>query len=208
MDHCTAIKHNGKPCTRARVEGTLCTQHFKLSGQPRVEPWTQLGLPEPSPLLRPAALRRLRAKLNARRRSGGAGSIYIYTIDGDEPGFWKIGMTERTADVRLAEWTRVHGKKHTIRLVAEHRVDHSHKWIERVVHLYLDYCRVNRYAQPDDDGTFYSEWYASGKPLPGQRSDPLKQGIAKQVEWFYGADMDLILHALVADRLAALPARR
>jgi len=191
MEHrCVAIKKDQKRCTRSAVctRTRMCTQHAKLQGgAPPVEaePWVALRLPTPSAKNSTRALRKLRARL---RRAPPAGSpegyIYVYGIRGERAlNYWKVGMTER-ADVehRVDEWRRTHGKG-AVELRGYFRTRHA-KHVERVVHLYLTYCRMYRYEL--EDGTFHSVWAETGAVIEDGHETTSERLVAtrKHIEWF------------------------
>jgi hypothetical protein len=194
MERCKGQTLKKAQCKRSATVGSYCSLHV-----PKVEPWTALSLPCPNESNRKSILTKLRTKLRqpAAKRSGGAGHIYIYYIKEEHDAYlmyWKIGMTERSVKVRLAEWARVHSKtKGTLLLAKTYRITHAHKWVERVIHLYLNYCRVYRYVRDDEDGSFYSVWAATHEPCPESVDNEDEEGVPvathKQVEWFHALDL-------------------
>jgi len=60
-------------------------------------------------------------------------------------------MTERSVDKRLSEWKSKHGI--ILNKKAVYNVAKNHKFLERLIHLYLDYCRIHRY--PTTTGCFF-----------------------------------------------------
>jgi hypothetical protein len=91
------------------------------------------------------------------------GYIYIFYIKKEKgKNFWKIGKTERTSAVRLGEWKALHGT------IVEEKLYKSDYccFFERVIHLYLDYCRMHRYPIHTEDGVkYYSIYSATGKVI-------------------------------------------
>jgi hypothetical protein len=215
---CAAITGQGKPCRRAGIASSsiskrkLCTQHLNLeadkAGKKVVEPWLAAKLPEPSDKLRAAVLAKLRRKLyNTAKDRGGRGVIYIYYI-ANETGlnYWKVGMTEKTADQRLSEWMAAHRTR--ILCKSFYAVKHSVKFVERVIHLYLDYCRMHR--TPTSDHTretlFRSVWSATGEVIDDDQNRVISADATrliakhKHVEWFCApiAEIKEIVEAIVA----------
>lgn len=190
---CEAFKKDGKRCTRKG--NPLCAQHQRLALTTTtttcvgdVEPWTARGMPAPCvEKLRPHMLQKLRRKLKAgpRTTTAKSGSIYVYCLDGDEhANLYKVGMTSSGVDKRLQAWARKHKGK-VLRKVAEYVVLSDVAWVERVIHLYLDYCRVYRYPG-------FSVWAATGEPLVGENAAPSPPpppphsllAVEKMIEWF------------------------
>lgn len=211
--HCEALTQAGKQCTR-RAKSVdwsgrhVCTQHqwghHALITVRDIEPWEQRGMPAPSTALRAHVLQKLRRKLKAgpratTPRSGNrGGSIYVYCLEGDDhENLYKVGMTSDSVDRRLQAWARKH-KGTTLRRVATYVVGQDVAWVERVVHLYLDYCRVYRY--PRVGGGLHSVWAATGKPLledaDAAAVSPRSLLVTeKMIEWFSAPfeDIDLII---------------
>jgi T5orf172 domain len=194
MEHrCVAVKQDKKRCTRTAtcVRTRMCTQHAKLQSAPPVErePWTALGMLAPSAKNSARALRKLRSKLRRRppKNDKEDGYIYVYGIRGERVlNYWKVGMTER-ADVekRVGEWRRTHGKG-AVELRDHFRTRHP-KHVERVIHLFLAYCRMYRYQL--SDGSFHSVWAESGDVIKDGQEQEAVDGerlVAKHkhIEWF------------------------
>ncbi len=226
MNQCTATTTKKKQCkNKAMANQMVCHVHVekkttKKKTSPPPAPAAPVVFPTPHPSLKRPVLRRLNAKLATlpERRSGGAGFIYVYAIKEEHDAgrfYWKIGMTERAADVRIKEWGRTLDKRtQTLVVHRVYPVARGHKWVERVVHLYLNYCRVYRYALPAASAgsasgphSFYSVWATTGLPVEeedaslGPHDAP---AMHKQVEWFYCprfADLDAVIAPLVAASL-------
>ncbi len=208
MQRCQAQTAKKKQCSRQATQGTRCTQHAPKEVVV-IEPWTALKLPKPHSDNRNSVLNKLRTKLRqpAEKRSGGAGHLYIYYIAEEHDAglmYWKIGMTERSVDVRLAEWSKTHKHGATVLLAKSYRLRRWHKWVERVVHLYLNYCRVYRYPLVEtkkESAHFHSIWAATRKPCPESvDSEDTAPAMHKQVEWFYAEcleDLDDIINKIV-----------
>lgn len=116
--------------------------------------------------------------------------------------YWKIGMTKRDVDVRLAEWAKEHKRGATVLLAKSYRLRRWHKWVERVVHLYFNYCRVYRYPLAAESSSsskthFHSIWAATREPCPESVDlEETAPAMHKQVEWFHAhclEDLDDII---------------
>jgi len=209
---CDAIKQSdGERCTRfARGGGRRCTQHSKVGAAALVttadrEPWTALGMPQPHAKNDRRALQKLRAKLRAplpasQNNEEEEGYIYVYGIAGERAlNYWKVGMTARAdAHARVDEWRRAHNKRHAVVLRGQFHTRHP-KRVERVIHLYLAYCRMYRYEYEEEIGNgtavsgavskFHSVWARDGAVVEdGQQLEaPTPHALAatrKHVEWF------------------------
>ena len=197
---CEAFTQQGKQCTRRGKSidwsgKNVCKQHFfghhAVISVRDPEPWEARGMAAPSDKLRTHVLQKLRRKLkNGPRpstpRSGNrGGSIYVYCLEDDEhEHLYKVGMTSDSVDKRLQAWARKH-KGTTLKRVAEYYVGQDVAWVERVIHLYLDYCRVYRY--PRVRGGLESVWAATGKPLNPDTPPVSPRSLLvteKMIEWF------------------------
>jgi len=147
-------------------------------------------MPTPSAKLRAPVLQKLRRKLKAgprpstpRGRHKG-GSIYVYCLVDDDHAVYKVGQTTDAVERRLASWARKHGGGREIKCCAVYVVSQDVAWVERVIHLYLDYCRVYRY--PLAGGQLESVWAATGEPLGDARpASPRSRLVTeKMIEWF------------------------
>lgn len=214
---CDAIKQgDGERCTRWATPtggGRRCTQHARVVGgggggaaaiNDR-EPWTALGMPQPHAKNDRRALQKLRAKLRAplpASQNNEEGYIYVYGIAGERAlNYWKVGMTARAdAHARVDEWRRAHNKRHAVVLRNQFHTRHP-KRVERVIHLYLAYCRMYRYEYEEEDigngcavsgavsSKFHSVWARDGAVVEdGQQLEaPTPHALAatrKHVEWF------------------------
>ena len=114
-------------------------------------------------------------------KQDGKGHIYVYFLTSDTKDcFYKIGRTSRSVDKRLKEW----GKN--VKLKCSWEVKHE-KWMEKMIHTYLDSVRVYRY-QIDDTEEYCNVWKSDRKCL-GKADEELKQkhkleGRKKNIEWF------------------------
>ncbi len=193
---CEATKLDSKQCTRTSVTQNastgkhLCTQHAKKAGTTIKEPWQELGLIAPSEKIGQKALGKLRRRLrNTKKDRGGSGSIYVYYI-ATEAGldYWKVGMTKKDADERLNEWQKTH--KARVLKKCEFKVDQSVLFIERIVHLYLDHCRMHRTPTADGKETLFRSVYsATGELIDDDQdkkigTDERLVAKNKHVEWF------------------------
>lgn len=180
----TICAGNGKQCTRRASKGNCCTQHAKsLSANDyvtQVEPWTARALPVPPEGTRAMVVQKLRRRLKepSFARDEKAGVIYAYRLEGDPENFFKVGRTERsTAAKRMSEWARQHGRE--LECVREWPLPHGCKWTERVIHLYLDKCRLIRY---EDGEKLVDFWFSDDTPLvEGSRK---QAAMHRHVEWF------------------------
>lgn len=97
------------------------------------------------------------------KASDGEGHIYIYSLANEQGlDYWKVGTTKKEADDRLKEWE----SEHRVRILkkAAIKVKSKHKYIERLIHLYLAYCRMIRMPIKDEK-VLLSKWYADGGKL-------------------------------------------
>lgn len=206
---CEARTQAGKQCSRVghhvSEQGALvCRQHLKPAVTTAiydVEPWVAREMPEPQlERLRAHVIEKLRRKLKRGPRPatprglgrGRGGSIYVYRIIGDEiRDCYKVGMTSVRVEKRLQQWARKH-KGASVLKVTEYTVCQDVAWVERVIHLYLDYCRVYRY--PLAAGGLHSVWSATGETVPADNgtvrttNGPLSPrallATEKMIEWF------------------------
>jgi len=144
----------------------------------------------PSDLNSARTIRRISARIvrGPRVKDTTGGAIYIYSLS-TEPGmnYWKVGMTSRTADKRLKEWASQHREAKVIKH-ADYRVDKHVKYVESLIHLYLDHCRMYRYPLEKGSAKFRSYWKTTGeliddKQVPGDRLVAKN----KHTEWFYAS---------------------
>ena len=181
---CQVICGNGKQCSRCLVKDRCCTQHAKTAATnnyvAQTEPWDEHTLPAPPDATRAMVVQKIRRRLRAPslKRDVKGGVLYAYRLVGDPADFYKVGRTERsTAAGRMAEWARQH--KRELECVREWPVAKGCKWAERMVHLYLDKCRLIRYEDGDELVDF---WFADDEPLvKGTRK---LAAMHRHVEWF------------------------
>jgi hypothetical protein len=204
---CGATTARGRPCSRQAVDGTLCTQHAKMSGVAThvvINPWDGLLLPAPASGNGARANARLRRRLiKGPRPNDPAGFIYVYYYAHErEAGFWKVGKTERTVEERLGEWKRSQGGDVSqLQLQEAFPVRRNVYYIERVIQMYLRYCNVHRYPI---DGGFRSVWALDGQPVDNDAvvDNGAPPAVSKQVEWFH-VPLDELLAVVrpLADKL-------
>lgn len=145
---------------------------------------------EPDTRLSKQALGKLRRRLQSGPRNSKlnqtAGFIYVYALPDDAPfTYFKVGRTEQPLKERMKQWSKTHGC--TVELMASFGVDRNLAWCERLIHLYLDYCRMYRYPVDADDGkiTYYNVWKTTGKPVtPFATGEPARVAKNKHTEWF------------------------
>lgn len=198
-----------KPCPyRAKYEDPatqrpLCGIHYKMIGQhaprkptPDPHPWRALGLPDPSVELRTHVRNKLRRRVAAGPRvaTDGPGYIYAFWLKHEEGrSYWKIGVTQRsTPEDRMREWESAFpGRELCVKRV--YAVDApAAKFVERVIHLYLDHRRMYRY--PMENKRLLSVWSATGEVIEDADYKALAKGTStgvpkpiakyKMVEWF------------------------
>ncbi len=119
----------------------------------------------------------------------------------DNPiNYWKIGRTKRSVDKRMEEWSEVHGEP--VQLECFYQLSANHEFVERLIHLYLSYCRMGRIHYEDGGNQtikpilslthlgktkMHSTWEYLGDVIDdGQQTSDLKLLVAKNkhTEWF------------------------
>lgn len=208
-----------KPCPyRAKYEDPatqrpLCGIHYKMIGHhapttslppnplvpvprkltPEPHPWRALGLPDPSVELRTHVRNKLRRRVAAGPRvaTDGPGYIYAFWLKHEEGrSYWKIGVTQRsTPEDRMREWESAFpGRELCVKRVYAMDAPAA-KFVERVIHLYLDHRRMYRY--PMEDKRLLSVWSATGDVIEdadwkdlGPRGTQKPVAKYKMVEWF------------------------
>jgi len=130
------------------------------------------------------------------------GAIYVYRMAREKGmDYWKVGMTDRTADARMDEWERTH--KDRIVRVDRYILSRNHVMAELLIHWCLDYCRMYRYPSYTDDGTFFkSVWKNSGALIDdGQMAKIKQRPVAKNkhIEWFHceKARLDQVVQSVI-----------
>lgn len=165
--------------------GKYCTQHGN-----KLAPTLAIAI---LPETRSAVATKIRKNIS--KRGEDPGFIYVYRLEGDEPKRFKVGMTVRSVRDRLKEWASEH--KLRVIQVASWDVERGCKWLERMIHLYLDPYRLIRYEK--DNGTFDDFWYSDNTPLVAGT----EKGVAmhRHVEWF-AIQFDII--ETMIDKLIAI----
>lgn len=155
----------------------------------------------------PFQLRRKVAQKLRRRLAAGPktndepGLIYVYYLQ-HEAGlnYFKVGRTGRDPQKRHKEWQAQHHADHTVVTKKTWQVDaRAVKFVEAVIHLYFDYCRMYRYPV-DKTSRLLSVWSATGSPIRDADYTALEQDAEsggggsterrtvarrKMVEWFW-----------------------
>lgn len=157
------------------------------------------SIPNTSQLRRPAYNRLKRKIAKPPASKDGPGTIYVYMLQ-HEKGlhYYKVGMTERSVVHRLKEW-QSHHKDAQVECVATFHVTQSIKYIERVVHLCLDYCRLYRYPSTQLKQCYKTIYSASGRVVEDlqwkriQKEDKEERFVAKNksIEWFAATREDI-----------------
>jgi len=129
---------------------------------------------EPLPNTRLTIVKKIKKKLKEVKPQKDYGYVYVYRLEGDVANRYKVGTTKREPKKRLKEWSNIH----TLPLITEiiWEVPVGCKWVERMIHLYLDPYRLIRYEL--DSGQFTDYMYANGTPTV--------KGVSmhRHVEWF------------------------
>ena len=206
---CTATTLKKTRCTRKATHGDRCYQHAAPAGAgatvaaaavvvtpvapapanaganknlpPADSPW-----PDPSGQLQRRILKKIATKQRLASRPGKEGYVYVYSLQ-HEVGkdYWKVGMTERNDyRKRLKEWTTVHAPAIVV-CKAVYYTTANCKLLERLIHLYLDYCRMYRYPT-DNPYEMVTVWKTNGKPVDAVVEAKPHQVVAKNKhkEWF------------------------
>lgn len=208
-------KHTKTLCVKATIlkEKRLCTQHYKsevkknastketvavcVVGDP--EPWTLLRFTlKPRATNGARALQKLRTllKKGPRKNKPLNGYIYLYflqrDVDAGQHDYWKIGMTTRDDyGKRVAEWKGAHAKGAGVTHRRTYPTSHP-EFAERIIHLYLHYCRMMRYPRTDAEGKacLHSVWYRDrsiirdGQQQREEETDTKLVAKNKHTEWF------------------------
>jgi hypothetical protein len=166
MERCRGIKKDGKQCTR---NGPYCYQHKAAKKNKCLEPL---------PGTRLDVVKKINKAVETVKPQKDSGYIYVFRLEGDTELRYKIGRTKRDPIRRIKEWADVHYLPIVSEVIFE--VPVGCKWVERMIHWYLDQYRLIRYE--GDRGLFTEFWYATRIPLIAG-TEP---GVAmhKHVEWF------------------------
>ena len=180
MQQCQGKTAKSVRCKRF-VSGTYCYQHIPE----KEEEWIRQGYPTPSSKIDEGHRRKIKSKLKrGPSQKDKEGYIYIYYLKTDKRvRYFKIGRTSTTVEKRLKQWEKESPSPPV--LVESFKVKHS-IFCERLIHLYLDYCRVYRYKVSKN--RFCTVWKVSGECVT-ERDEKLKdrnrlEGMKKQTEWF------------------------
>lgn len=203
MKSCEAFKADGEQCTRQykvkTAEGKhFCTQHAKCKAVKSVaepEPWETLRLPEPDPRNGKRYIQKVRKMLSEAPGKKREGHIYIYFLPREKTlRYWKIGLTERTVEERMQEWSA----KYTLEVYTTFRVATDVYYVESLIHLYLTYCRIYRYPSKRGFQSVY-KLKPSVVIQDGQQAEQGERVVAKnkQIEWFC-EDIEEILKVVKA----------
>jgi hypothetical protein len=111
-------------------------------------------------------------------------------------------MTKKTPKERLKEWQAEHPNLVLKTKQTWQVKTNSVKFLERLVHNYLDYCRMHRYVIGARQDALYSVWAVSGLPVPGEPAKPEDERLvarSKMVEWFCApwTEVHTLMDALV-----------
>lgn len=224
MDRCAGIKKDGKQCENhgkhieAVSQRRFCGHHVKQMKEEKEEKKekkpisSSSTLPPPSTQLRLAVAEKLKTRLlrGPAAKSDSPGYLYVYSLAGEEGmNYWKIGMTTRTMTERKKEWQSKH-PNHTLVLKEYYYLPTPViKFLERVVHLYLDHKRMYRYPVGK---LLISVWSATGEQIHDanwkQQKEPAKlKALGKMIEWFCipWEEVSPLLDALVKFYSAPVP---
>lgn len=200
---CAALTQRGTQCSRRGTkehDGSLfCTQHYKMRCSARTvtaavgdpEPWACLRLSAPKAQNGPRALQKLRAALKrgpSKSDEARSGFVYVYRLRYDGGAdYWKVGMTTRgDCGRRLAEWKATYAKEAGFTAIRTYAT-RAPRFAERLVHLYLHYCRMYRYPLERGKRGHHSVWALDNRVIKdGQQTENRKGLVArrKNTEWF------------------------
>jgi hypothetical protein len=188
--------YKGKHCD-PKTGQRYCGHHYKKVEEPA--PKALAAVPKPE-LVLPYQLRRKVAQRLQRRLDAGPksndkpGFIYVYYLEHEQGrNYWKVGRTERPPEKRHKEWQDAHHSSHVVVTKKTWQVDaRAHKFLESIIHLWFDYCRMYRYPVTDS-ARILSVWSATGSlirdpdyealnPDPARRITVARR---KMVEWFW-----------------------
>lgn len=182
---CAGQTQKKKPCKNKAVEGSrFCGRHGGVCKA--INAYAAKNNPK------------VIKKIHTKHRQGlpkekTPGYIYIFYLEHEKGNnFWKIGMTERTAKERLKEWTEKYNNK--VKVVQEklYKSDYC-KFMERVIHLYLDYCRMHRYPlETEDSIKFHSIYSATGKVIEALDGEERLVAKDKNTEFFHAPLKEIV----------------
>lgn len=190
MERCRGTNKNGTQCKR---NGPYCYQHKKSAEVNKCL--------VPLPGTRAEVVKKINKAVATVKPQKDGGYIYVFRLQGDLKLRYKIGRTKRDPIKRIKEWSNVHALPIVSEVIFE--VPVGCKWVERMIHWYLDQYRLIRYE--GDGGVFTEFWYANRTPLVAGT----EVGIAmhKHVEWFIldletiKALIDTLIHFIVRQQL-------
>lgn len=219
---CVALTNKGKGA-RCRYHGKhidpatgkhYCGHHYKPKvTAPKVSVLNLAPPPKPLDLVLPFQLRRkvaqkLRRRLDAGPKSNDEpGLIYVYYLQHEDGrNYFKVGRTKRDGDKRHKEWQAQHHANHVVVTKKTWQVDtKAVKFLEAVIHLWFDYCRMYRYPV-QNRARILSVWSATGAPIrdadyEAHEQDPDEERLVakrKMVEWFWVAwpELDALITRL------------
>lgn len=190
--------YKGKHCD-SKTSQHYCGHHYKKAVEDKALAVVVVTVPKPD-LVLPYQLRRKVAQRLQRRLDAGPksndkpGFIYVYGLEHEQGrNYWKVGRTERPPEKRHKEWQDAHHSSHVVVTKKTWRVDaRAHKFLESVIHLWFDYCRMYRYPVTDS-ARILSVWSATGSPIQDPDYEALNSTITrhstvarrKMVEWFW-----------------------
>ena len=205
---CDIITKEGHQCTKPvskEIDNyTLCTIHYKsylrdktkLTSVREEEPWKRLGLPPPSKFNGAREIAKIRTKIarGPTVSEDTEGCIYVYQIVGEEHlDYFKIGKSSKTAEERTKEWQ----KHHKLRLMFSQAVECNVGFIERVIHLYLNYCRLYRYPLASGGG-FKSVYVRKPDEIieDGQHTEEQRVVAKNKLTEFFCCPLDEVQHVI------------
>lgn len=206
--------YKGKHCD-PKTGQRYCGHHHKKPTEVVHQVAALVTVPKPN-LVLPYQLQRKVAQRLQRRLDAGPksndkpGFLYVYYLEHEQGrNYWKVGRTERSPEKRHKEWQDAHHASHVVITKKTWQVDaRAHKFLESVIHLWFDYCRMYRYPAAES-AHILSVWSATGAPIrdmdyealcPENGSRTLRVTVArrKMVEWFWipWAELDQVITLL------------
>lgn len=235
-DQCVALTDKGKG-PRCQYKGKhvhpttgqrYCGHHYKPATMPTNALVPKLSLspimPKPADLVIPFQLRRKVAQRLRRRFEAGPksndepGIIYVYFLQHEEArNYFKVGRTSRDLEKRHKEWQAQHDPAHVVVTKKSWKVESKAvKFLERVIHLWFDYCRMYRYPV-GKTGRILSVWSSTGAPIHDPDYVALEEAgeeerlVAKRkmVEWFWvmWPELDALITKLCTFYSPAAPSK-
>jgi len=170
---CQGTTKEGKPC-KNKAE-PYCSHH---------KPIAIPALDLPTEHLTTAVQKKLTKYLKqGPTKTDAPGYIYVYYMEKDPDGcYFKIGRTEQKPEKRLKQWEKEIGSKVCSKIWWYVK---AQKFMEKMIHRYLDNVRMYRYMTPDG---YCSVWKKDLKPVTEQDGE-LKEkhkleARKKHIEWF------------------------